>query len=72
MYYLGEDSEDIHIITDCQNAFDPCDEIASGFCVNNMCKTCCENAGLKEFCCIHDDELNFYRKKYDLRLVFLI
>jgi hypothetical protein len=63
IYYFCKDSEDLHPIFDCQSPYLDCEEIASGYCENKLCKKCCEIAASKEFCPIHDDELNYYRKK---------
>jgi len=69
-YYLVEDSEDIHGITPCLNSLFHCDNIASFFCENNMCKNCCEKSRKKEFCVIHDDMVNYHRKKMQEILEF--
>lgn len=63
LYYLCEDSEELHPINDCQSPYLECEEIASSLCENKLCKQCCESAASKEFCFIHDDEFNYYRKK---------
>ncbi len=63
MYYLAEDSEEIHCITDCYNKYFECENIASMYCENNLCKSCCEKSVNKEFCTLHDDMVNYYRKK---------
>lgn len=63
LYYLAEDSEELHGITDCYNQFSLCENIASSYCENHMCKNCCKKSACKEFCVIHDDLVNFFRKK---------
>ncbi len=42
IYYLTEDSEELHGVTDCYNKYHDCDNIASIYCENNLCKLCCE------------------------------
>jgi hypothetical protein len=42
MYYLVDDSEELHGVTDCYNLHKQCDNLASFYCENNMCKLCCE------------------------------
>ncbi len=69
LYYLVDDSEDLHGITPCMSV-NKCDDIASFYCENNMCKNCCEKTTIKEFCIIHDNLTNFYRKKMQEILEF--
>ena len=42
IYYLAEDSEELHGVTDCYNKYHDCDNLASIYCENNLCKLCCE------------------------------
>ena len=42
IYYLVEDSEELHGVTDCYNKYHECENIASIYCENNLCKLCCE------------------------------
>ncbi len=72
IYYLVDDSEDLHGVTPCQGVgvnlgvsrgLTNCPNIASFFCENNLCKSCCQIMTNKEFCVLHDDMVNFYRKK---------
>ena len=108
IYYLCEDSRDLHGITDCHNFvkfsqknffdFDTiknnqnqeknlnlfplelselfnkeyihCDNLASFFCSNHMCKKCCEQNTNIKFCPIHDDIVNYYRDKMKDLLTF--
>ena len=120
IYYLCEDSRELHGITDCHNLiqiskkienennisieinssndendldkitistnkndlwplehqiiinnnYTPCNNLASFFCSNHMCKKCCElNVNIK-FCPIHDDLVNYYRDKMKDLLTF--
>ena len=93
IYYLCEDSRDLHGITDCHSFvkfsqksqnFDidlketknlyplelpeilnkeyiHCENLASFFCPNHMCKKCCEQNTNIKFCPIHDDIVNYYK-----------
>jgi hypothetical protein len=50
--------------------YTPCNNLASFFCSNHMCKKCCEiNTNIK-FCPIHDDIVNYYRDKMKDLLTF--
>ncbi len=50
--------------------YTPCNNLASFFCANHMCKKCCEiNTNIK-FCPIHDDIVNYYRDKMKDLLTF--
>ena len=106
IYYLCEDSRDLHGVIDCHNfvklnqknldeinnfqqaqtndvnlfpleipqifnkEYIPCNNLASFFCSNHMCKKCCElNTNIK-FCPIHDDIVNYYRDKMKDLLTF--
>ena len=108
IYYLCEDSRDLHGVIDCHNfvkinqknldeiknleqnkindininlfpleipkifnkEYIPCNNLASSFCSNHMCKKCCElNTNIK-FCPIHDDIVNYYRDKMKDLLTF--
>ena len=52
------------------NEYIPCNNLASFFCSNHMCKKCCEfNTNIK-FCPIHDDIMNYYRDKMKDILTF--
>ena len=52
------------------NEYIPCNNLASFFCSNHMCKKCCElNTNIK-FCPIHDDIVNYYRDKMKDILTF--
>jgi len=42
IFYLVDDSEDMHGITDCNNQFKECWNVASFYCENYMCKMCCQ------------------------------
>ena len=102
IYYLCEDSRDLHGITDCHSFvkfsqksqnFDidlketknlyplelpeilnkeyiHCENLASFFCPNHMCKKCCEQNTNIKFCPIHDDIVNYYRDKMKDLLTF--
>lgn len=72
LFYLVEDSEDLHGITPCLNSFYHCENLASFFCENSMCRLCCQKSRKKEFCVIHDDMVNYYRKKMQEILEFEI
>ena len=62
-FYLCDDLVDLHGVTDCHSVYELCTNMASLYCSNNLCKTCCELAPKKSFCVIHDDFVNFYRSK---------
>ena len=50
--------------------YTPCNNLASFFCSNHMCKKCCEiNTNIK-FCPIHDDIVNYYRDRMKDLLTF--
>ena len=52
------------------NEYIPCENLASFFCSNHMCKRCCElNTNIK-FCPIHDDIVNYYRDRMKDLLTF--
>jgi hypothetical protein len=70
LYYLVEDCEDLHAVIPCQNVYSTCKNLASGFCENQLCKNCCESMTEKEYCIIHDDLVNFYRKRMNAILAF--
>lgn len=69
IFYLVDDSDDLHGITPC-HSINSCRNLASIFCENNLCKLCCEKMTNKEFCVLHDDMVNFYRKKMNEILEF--
>lgn len=70
VFYLVEDTESLHGITDCYSKFEDCKEIASLYCENSMCLKCCQKSANKEFCIIHDNLVNSYRKKTKELLLF--
>jgi hypothetical protein len=69
IFYLVDDSDDLHGVTPC-HSIAKCQNLASLFCENNLCKGCCEKMTNKEFCILHDDMVNFYRKKMQEILEF--
>lgn len=78
LYYLVDDCEDLHGVTTClggcqEKSEDPiraCPNISSFFCENSLCKSCCESTTNKEFCVIHDEMVNFFRRKMQEVLEF--
>lgn len=63
LFYLIEDHEDLHLVLPCQSYLKNCNEIASEYCSNYMCKVCCQSSGYKLPCTIHDDYTTFYKYK---------
>lgn len=76
------DQEDINFLEENKNLFPlelpqifnneyiPCNNLASFFCSNHMCKKCCELNTNISFCPIHDDIVNYYRDKMKDLLTF--
>ena len=50
--------------------YTPCNNLASFFCSNHMCKKCCEINTNVKFCPIHDDIVNYYRDRMKDLLTF--
>ena len=77
-----QDQEDINFLDENKNLFPlelpqifnneyiPCNNLASFFCPNHMCKKCCELNTNISFCPIHDDIVNYYRDKMKDLLTF--
>ena len=63
IFYLIEDSRDFHLVINCQSRLRECDQIASQYCNNWMCKECCQSTHYREPCIIHDDYFQFFRYK---------
>lgn len=42
LYYLADDSNDIHPVKYCHNTYNICNNLSSSFCENNLCKRCCQ------------------------------
>ena len=63
LYYLVEDHSDLHLIVPCQAYLKTCNDIASEYCVNHMCKLCCQTSGYKIPCHVHSDQTSLFRYK---------
>jgi hypothetical protein len=54
LFYLVEDLPRVHGVIPCQSAIKPCNNLASMFCANHMCKICCQDTQNRVPCIIHD------------------
>lgn len=61
LYYAAEDGESFHLILDCHSKTSECNDIASQFCNNNMCKRCCQADPNRTPCVLHDNYGNIVR-----------
>ncbi len=69
LFYLVEDSPRLHGIVPCQCSVRPCNELASTFCTNHMCKICCQDSQHRQPCIIHDRYEQFFI--YKIKSVYL-
>lgn len=69
LFYLVEDSPKLHGIVPCQSAIRSCNELASMYCANHMCKICCQDSQHRLPCIIHDKYEQFFI--YKVRSVYL-
>lgn len=63
LFYFVEDCEKLHGVTFCQSHIKACNNLASQFCANNMCKLCCQDLQFKTPCIMHDTYEQFFRYK---------
>lgn len=76
-FYCVEDSKSMHGVVLCQSNFKECENLASTFCSNHLCKLCCQvtspmdiqilnwiqDTQHREPCVIHDSYDQFFRHK---------
>ena len=65
LFYFVEDCEKLHGVMFCQSHSKPCNNLATQFCPNHMCKLCCQDLQMKSPCVMHDSYEQFFRHKYD-------
>lgn len=63
LFYFVEDSEKLHGVTFCQTWIKSCNNLASQFCSNHMCKLCCQDLQNRLPCLMHDSYDQFFRHK---------
>ena len=65
LFYFVEDCEKLHGVMFCQSHSKSCNNLATQFCPNHMCKLCCQDLQMKSPCVMHDSYEQFFRHKYD-------
>lgn len=63
LFYFVEDSDKLHGVTICQTFTKACNNLATQFCPNGMCKLCCQDLQHRLPCVMHDSYDQFFRYK---------